>query len=185
MMDTPERREKILSFVSVADTQEALRERWNNDKDSSSPQSKWADLKKTLADLMKRSKIRTSNPINDIIFNFTYPRLDAGVSNDLGHLLKAPFCVHPATGRVCVPIDPENCEHFDPFDVPKVSELVQEIDVYAKQTTTGNDPREKGLKDYKKTKLAPSISYFKKSFLKPLSESVRREKDETSNKMEF
>lgn len=33
----------------------------------------------------------------------------------MNHLLKAPFCVHPKTGRLCVPIDPERAEDFDPL----------------------------------------------------------------------
>jgi DNA primase small subunit len=40
-------------------------------------------------------------------------------------LVQAPFCVHPKTGKVCVPIDAQASEKFDPEDVPTVQELVQ------------------------------------------------------------
>jgi DNA primase small subunit len=38
----------------------------------------------------------------DIIIQYTYPRIDTEVSRKLNHLLKAPFCVHPGTGELDV-----------------------------------------------------------------------------------
>ncbi|CAG8826543.1 24786_t:CDS:2, partial [Gigaspora rosea] len=66
----------------------------------------------------------------EIMFQYTYPRLDEAVSKNINHLLKSPFCVHPKTGRVCVPIQPDDCENFDPFEVPTVSSLYQELNLY-------------------------------------------------------
>ena len=54
----------------------------------------------------------------DMVFAHTFPRLDVEVSKHMNHLLKAPFCVHPKTGRVCVPIDPSNPHLFDPMVRP-------------------------------------------------------------------
>lgn len=59
---------------------------------------------------------------------YTYPRLDAEVSKHRNHLLKAPFCVHPKTGRICVPVDPDTVDSFDPATVPTVAQLLLELD---------------------------------------------------------
>lgn len=53
--------------------------------------------------------------VADIVFAHCFPRLDVEVSKHMNHLLKAPFCIHPKTGRVCVPIDPAVPDEFDPM----------------------------------------------------------------------
>ena len=70
--------------------------------------------------------------MEDIVLQYTYPRLDAEVSKHRNHLLKAPFCVHPKTGRVCVPVDPAKIEEFDPEAVPTVGQLLKELDTIGK-----------------------------------------------------
>lgn len=62
------------------------------------------------------------------MLQYTYPRIDSEVSKHRNHLLKAPFCVHPATGRVCVPVDPRKVDDFDPETVPTVGQLLRELD---------------------------------------------------------
>lgn len=66
--------------------------------------------------------------MEDIILQYTWPRIDAEVSKHRNHLLKAPFCVHPKTGRVCVPVDPTRIDEFDPGTVPTAGQLLKEID---------------------------------------------------------
>jgi DNA primase small subunit len=74
--------------------------------------------------------------MEDIILQYTYPRLDAEVSKHRNHLLKAPFCVHPKTGRICVPVDPERVDEFDPARVPTVGQLLRELDAAASESDT-------------------------------------------------
>lgn len=73
-------------------------------------------------------QILMKHAMEDIILHYTYPRIDAEVSKHRNHLLKAPFCVHPKTGRVCVPIDPAKVEAFDPEKVPTIGQLLTELD---------------------------------------------------------
>ncbi|XP_068309463.1 uncharacterized protein [Pyrus communis] len=67
--------------------------------------------------------------VEEIVFSLTYRRLDMQVSKHMNHLLKAPFCAHPKTGRVCVPIDPNHCEDFDPTAVPTLSTLLEQLNI--------------------------------------------------------
>jgi DNA primase small subunit len=54
--------------------------------------------------------------LHRLICAYAYPRLDAEVTRQMGHLTKAPFCVHPKTGRIAVPVDvPSKLDSFDPF----------------------------------------------------------------------
>lgn len=51
------------------------------------------------------------------------PRLDGNVTKDQRHLLGAPYCVHPSTGKICVFI-PGDPLKFDPDKAPTVSEVL-------------------------------------------------------------
>lgn len=65
--------------------------------------------------------------MEDVVLQYTYPRLDSEVTKHRNHLLKAPFCIHPATGRVCVPVDPSRVDDFNPEKVPTIGQLLREL----------------------------------------------------------
>lgn len=59
------------------------------------------------------------------LYNRLFPKLDANVTKQTKHLLKLPFCVHPRTSRICVPIIREEMEKFQLEDVPTVGSLAR------------------------------------------------------------
>ncbi len=87
----------------------------------------WTRIKKNLIE-MKRE-----NYIPYIVYSFVYPRLDASVSTQLNHLLKSPFCVHPETQNICVPIS--SCHFFPGRDCPSVRDLTEGSERAAKMWT--------------------------------------------------
>lgn len=49
----------------------------------------------------KNKKVKLSpNIVEEIMFQYCYPRLDAEVTKGMHHLLKSPFCIHPKTGKI-------------------------------------------------------------------------------------
>lgn len=101
-----------------------------------------------------------------LVLKYCYPRLDANVSKAQNHLLKSPFCVHPKTGRVCVPIDPANADNFDPSTVPTVRTLDAQINSFARESDdTTHDSEKTALKDH--------LECFERTFMKNLWVSIR------------
>jgi len=134
-----------------------LRKKWQSEPNRSSAE-KWKDIPSNTS-----TKKHLYDAKHDIIVEYLYPRLDSEVTKHLNHLLKSPFVVHPGTGRVCVPIDSEHPEDFDPLTVPTVTELLKEIDewnVESKEDLLKKDEEKKP--DIDKTSLKPYVEYFRK-----------------------
>ena len=122
------------------------------------PEKRWRQLRDSFAQLVTSIRDRSRSTgarataisyanrhaiekfIPALIFTFTYPRLDVNVSKQRNHLLKAPFCVHPKTGRVCVPIDVARVDEFDPTGVPTVAQLVEEGSTYQRSIAAAPAP---------------------------------------------
>nr|POF10595.1 dna primase small subunit [Quercus suber] len=75
-------------------------------------------------------------------------------------------------GRVCVPIDPNRCEEFDPTAVPTLSKVLEEINMGG----LGTDDDE-----WDRTSLGKSIRFFRSSFLQPLLKSCKEEIENSYN----
>lgn len=157
----PVKAERLLQLLPDKVLNDSLRKKWDAAPGRTSV-SKWADidaLAKTGASktLDGRALMEAKQ---DIVLEYTYPRLDVEVSKKQIHLLKSPFVIHPGTGKVCVPIDTKRLTKFDPLSVPTVTELLAEIDAFDdKVLKEGGDV--KSLLDYQKTRLRPYVDYFK------------------------
>jgi DNA primase small subunit len=120
--------EALLEMVPNSNIVSTLRDEWSRNPSIPSSQ-KWSELKAAIRKTDKTSTARTQlvQALEDIILAYTYPRIDAEVSKHRNHLLKAPFCVHPKTGRICVPVDPDKVSEFKVGDVPTVGRLMKEL----------------------------------------------------------
>ena len=65
--------------------------------------------------------------IENLVMTYLYPRIDANVSTGINHLLKSPWCVHPKTGKICVPIDPRRPDDFKCNEVPTLTQAITEL----------------------------------------------------------
>ncbi|KAK1564342.1 hypothetical protein Q3G72_001117 [Acer saccharum] len=174
ILSTEERYEKILSMIPDESVTSELRGKWQGRSSNSKEDinvHRWGQLKHMLQSGKQKQGLHRC--VEEIVFTFTYPRLDMEVSKHMNHLLKAPFCVHPKTGRVCIPIDPENCEEFDPTAVPALSELLQELNTGG----IGADVDD----EWDKTSLGKSVRFFRSSFLQPLLKSCKEEMETSYN----
>lgn len=181
--------ERLLQLLPDRALNDALRSKWESSPGRSSA-TKWADI-----DVAAKSGISKGLDTNalldakqDIVLEYTYPRLDIEVSKKLNHLLKSPFVVHPGTGRVCVPLDTKHLEDFDPLGVPTVTQLLNEIDTWQDHVEE-IEQTSKMLQDWEKTSLKPYINHFRSFVLNLMldepSSKVKRERNAGMDIMEF
>ncbi|KAJ9706159.1 hypothetical protein PVL29_001627 [Vitis rotundifolia] len=177
LFSTEERYEKILEIIPDESITSELRGKWQENRRSSISKEdinaiRWEQLKHMLqSGKQKAQGLRRC--VEEIVFSYTYPRLDMEVSKHMNHLLKAPFCVHPKTGRVCVPIDPKSCEEFDPTSVPTLSKLLEELNMGGFRADADDE--------WERTSLGKSVKFFRLSFLQPLLKSCKEEIESAYN----
>ncbi|KAJ3064418.1 primase, DNA, polypeptide 1 (49kDa) [Podochytrium sp. JEL0797] len=180
-LTNPEKWKNIVALIPDEELRNKFTEAWT--AKTFSPQEKWGQLMGEIRTLAKK-KPSMAHTTMEILFQYSYPRLDSNVSIGLNHLLKSPFCVHPKTGRVCIPIDPSKCDTFDPFTAPKLSDIVNEIAVY----DLANRDASVKIPDYQKTSLKPHVEYLKR-FVDGLEveakQILRDRRDEEDKKLQF
>ena len=181
--------DRLLQLLPDKALNDALRKKWSSSPNRPSVR-KWADIdalaQTGVSKTLDTTKLKEAK--QDILLEYTYPRLDVEVGKKRIHLLKSPFVVHPGTGRVCVPITGDasqgtQVDDFDPFSVPKVTELLAEVDAW-KDASDGGFVQEgatmRKLQDFEKTRLKPYVETFEK-FVKGVLKSetrLKRERDD-------
>lgn len=140
--------EKLLDLISHADLVRALRTQWEKEVDKSS-KLRWRDITKFSEGL----HVDLASVKENLILACMYPRLDANVTCAMNHLLKSPFCVHPSTNKVCVPIDKSKVDLFDPRVVPTLEKVLSEIDNFSDESTLA-------AAGVNCTSLGPHLTYF-------------------------
>jgi DNA primase small subunit len=119
--------------------------------------ARWEDLLKELA----KAKGRKGDQRTHLMFALAYPRLDVNVSKMMNHLLKSPFCIHPKTQRLCVPMDPASILDFDPSTVPSLDDLLRDLNLAA---PPGESKPRGAMEAHRET--------FRRTFLRALSAAV-------------
>ncbi|XP_076458358.1 DNA primase small subunit-like [Babylonia areolata] len=174
--------EKKMKKVLALIPSEELRNQISKDvEDKADSASRWDVLKRFIS--LSASYFRDSQrAVDEIMLQYCYPRLDVNVSIGVNHLLKSPFCIHPKTGRVCVPMDPEDIDNFSPAAVPTITQLMEELN---KTENRVSDETGKRQKDYKSTSMNKSVEVFER-FLKKLENTRHGKLQEESDKtMDF
>lgn len=108
-----------------------------------------------------------SRGLLEAMFAGAYPRLDVEVTKKMNHLLKAPFCVHPKTGRVCVPFEASRAFDFDPEAAPALGDLLDELKA---ADASGSAAREDA---WRSTSMAAHVEAWERGFLAPLQREAK------------
>lgn len=184
---TPDGVNKLLKMVSDETCRKELQQQLSTTvKDS---RSVWSTFVGYFESLRVRGQLKPKMRfvVEEVQMAMLYPRLDINVSKGTNHLLKAPFCVHPKTGKVCVPFNPSQVQKFDPMTVPTINVLLSEINAYDDKLNEASDTNDdkSRIKDYKKTSMFKGIVIFEE-FLRKLEQSIKSQAIALSDaKMEF
>lgn len=175
LFETDEMKQNLLQLIGDETMREKVSAGWKKLENPTS-QSVFQEIEYSL-----RNKFTDKHLLDEIMFQYVYPRLDINVSKGLNHLLKSPFCIHPKTGRVCIPIDPEKADQFDPTISITIYDLLQELDI-AKSKDSDLQEGKQNKDEFMMTTLKDSIQIFQK-FIRSLEEENKenRKKKQEEN----
>ncbi|OWB55104.1 hypothetical protein B5S28_g968 [[Candida] boidinii] len=158
---------------------------WTKNPNRSSA-DKWVDVDRIYHENANSFNFDIQNWKRETIFKTMYPRSDVEVSRQMIHLLKSPFCIHPGTGNVCVPFNP-NEKEFDPFTAPNLKQLFDEeaeftenndADTSIMSVDQDNDSQSTKKKEiWENSSLKPYIDYFNKYVEDLLKDEIREKRN--------
>ena len=125
-------REKMLGFLPYTQNDELrkrVRNLWaNRINDETRSEELYDILREQYDQFKKMEKFKQQDmSLEALVLTYLYPRIDANVSTGINHLLKSPWCIHPKTGKICVPIDPRQPDAFDCENVPTLTQVINEM----------------------------------------------------------
>ncbi|XP_043599889.1 DNA primase small subunit [Bombus pyrosoma] len=188
ILGTDEGMEKFLQIISDDEDRQELKAffgQCSSSKDRWDSFVKYVKNKKTTGD---KKWYQYRHLIEEVMLQYAYPRLDIAVSKGLNHLLKSPFCVHPKTGKICIPFSVNAVDKFQLDKVPTLATLIEEInefDVKDKTEQETYDLNAKKIKDYKKTSINKSLHIFQEFLWNLENERKVQRLQQNDVKMEF
>ncbi|XP_073679451.1 DNA primase small subunit [Garra rufa] len=172
--------DKVLALLPE-DIKKELTVKYQEEKN---PMKRWDRLCAVVEQKKSSSKKGGQYFDKEIMLQYCYPRLDVNVSKGVNHLLKSPFSVHPKTGRISVPIDLKELNTFDPFEVPTISLICEELERPRADEAEDDDMKDKEneqdagerrrIRDFKRTSLAKYVKVFDR-FLEAMARSRKGE----------
>ncbi|XP_069689250.1 DNA primase small subunit isoform X1 [Periplaneta americana] len=184
ILGTPEAMQKFLCLVP----DEPLRQELEKElKKYSTSNKRWDAVVAYVKDLRAKGQLKRRRQflLEEMMLQYAYPRLDINVTKGLNHLLKSPFCIHPKTGKVCIPFNPRAADKFNPTTVPTITKLIEEVSEFDAKTKEISTDETKRVKDYKKTSMLKGVVIFEE-FLRKLEQTWKGKRLEASDmKMEF
>ena len=84
----------------------------------------WTYIHEKVHDTAKRTgQAWIVDRLRETMLAYVWPRIDFNVTKAVNHLIKCPYVAHPKTGRIAVPIDPDDYWRFDPRTAPTLGDL--------------------------------------------------------------
>jgi len=122
-----------------------------------------------------KQKGSDKNFIERIKLSYCYPRIDIKVTEGFNHLLKAPFSVHPKTGKICVPFAAEDVGSFDLDKVPTVYSVRVNPDELKPYVKLLDNLSEECLKETQEKMIGDKENSVPKSFKENTNTAIKME----------